>query len=152
MSFASGGSGFDLLTSEVMVFPILPTLYWFNLFDKNILVHLTLHVLAITKFISSYLSPLSSLLNYTHFNQAVFSLTDQLEMFKKYIERIKIKVGDDKTQTILSKSIYVLCTGSDDIANTYFSTPFRRFQYDVPAYTDLMLSSATSFLKVRIQP
>ncbi|KAF3442278.1 hypothetical protein FNV43_RR16194 [Rhamnella rubrinervis] len=96
VSFASGGSGYDPLTSQIV---------------------------------------------------SVLSLTDQLKMFKRYIKRIKLEVGDDKTQTILLKSIYMLCIGSDDIANTYYSTPFRRFQYDVPAYTDLMVNSATSFLK-----
>ncbi|KAH0971071.1 hypothetical protein GBA52_023227 [Prunus armeniaca] len=34
-----------------------------------------------------------------------------------------------------------------DIANTYYSTPLRRPQYDIPAYTDLMIKSASSFFQ-----
>ncbi|KAK8509978.1 hypothetical protein V6N12_035301 [Hibiscus sabdariffa] len=38
--------------------------------------------------------------------------------------------------------------GSDDIANTYFVLRARKLQYDIPAYTDLMVNSAVEFLKV----
>jgi hypothetical protein len=69
-------------------------------------------------------------------------------MFKNYIKKIKAAVGENKTATILSKSIIIVCSGSDDIANTYFSTPFRRAHYDIPGYTDLMVTSATSFVQV----
>lgn len=80
--------------------------------------------------------------------QSVLSLSDQLRLFKEYKNKLKAAVGEEKTTTILSKSIYVVCTGSDDIANTYFSTPLRRPHYDVPAYTDLMVKSATTFFQV----
>ncbi|KAK7820213.1 gdsl esterase/lipase exl3, partial [Quercus suber] len=78
---------------------------------------------------------------------SVLSLSDQLDLFRNYIKKIKEAVGESRTATILSKSIFILCTGSDDIANTYFSTPFRRAHYDIPRYTDLMVRSATSFLQ-----
>lgn len=48
----------------------------------------------------------------------------------------------------MSKSIFLVVAGSDDIANTYFDVGVRKQQYDVPAYTDLMVSSASSFLEV----
>ncbi|XP_050241713.1 GDSL esterase/lipase EXL3-like isoform X3 [Quercus robur] len=60
---------------------------------------------------------------------------------------IKEAVGESRTATILSKSIFIVCAGSNDIANTYFSTPFRIAHYDIPGYTDLMVRSATSFLQ-----
>lgn len=78
---------------------------------------------------------------------SVLSLSDQLELFKKYIGKIRAAVGESRTSTILSKSIYVVCAGSDDLANTYYSTPFRRLNYDIPSYTDLMATSASSFLQ-----
>ncbi|KAL0543437.1 hypothetical protein IC582_018533 [Cucumis melo] len=76
---------------------------------------------------------------------SVLSLSDQLELFKDYIKKIKAAVGEEKATAILSKSVIIVCTGSDDIANTYFITPFRRLHYDVASYTDLMLQSASSF-------
>nr|WAQ15369.1 GDSL esterase/lipase EXL3-like protein [Citrullus lanatus] len=78
---------------------------------------------------------------------SVLSLNDQLELFKDYIKKIKAAVGEEKATAILSKSIIIVCTGSDDIANTYFISPFRRAHYDVASYTDLMLQSASSFFR-----
>ncbi|KAL4645525.1 hypothetical protein ACB092_02G240600 [Castanea dentata] len=78
---------------------------------------------------------------------SVLSLSDQLDLFRNYIKKIKEAVGESRTATMLSKSIFIVCTGSNDIANTYFSTPFRRAHYDIPGYTDLMVRSATSFLQ-----
>ncbi|PQM35462.1 GDSL esterase/lipase EXL3 [Prunus yedoensis var. nudiflora] len=69
---------------------------------------------------------------------SVLSMSDQLEMFKSYIRKIKAAVGENKTEIILSISIFLVCSGSNDIANTYFSTPFRRANYDIPPYTDLI--------------
>ncbi|RDX96479.1 GDSL esterase/lipase EXL3, partial [Mucuna pruriens] len=96
VSFASGGAGYDPLTSELV---------------------------------------------------AVMSLSDQLNMFKEYIEKINEAVGGNRTAIIVSKSIYIVCVGSDDIANTYAQTPFRRHQYDIDSYTDLMTSEASNFLQ-----
>ncbi|KAM1907107.1 hypothetical protein ACFX15_026375 [Malus domestica] len=78
---------------------------------------------------------------------SVLSLSDQLDLFKKYISKINAAVGKERTTTIVSKSIYIVCTGSNDIANTYLSTPLRRSHYDIPAYTDLMVKSASSFFQ-----
>ncbi|RDX86234.1 GDSL esterase/lipase EXL3, partial [Mucuna pruriens] len=78
---------------------------------------------------------------------SVLSLSDQLDLFKEYIKKIKETFGENRTTTIVSKSIYILCTGSNDIANTYSLTPIRRAHYDIQAYTDLMASQATNFLQ-----
>lgn len=40
--------------------------------------------------------------------------------------------------------------GSNDISNTYFLSHAREVEYDIPAYTDLMVKSASNFLKVCI--
>ncbi|ESW28179.1 hypothetical protein PHAVU_003G265500 [Phaseolus vulgaris] len=78
---------------------------------------------------------------------SVMSLTDQLDMFKEYIKKINDAVGGNRTTLIVSKSIYIVCIGSDDIANTYIQSPFRRVEYDISSYTDLMASEASNFLE-----
>ncbi|BAT99952.1 hypothetical protein VIGAN_10149800 [Vigna angularis var. angularis] len=78
---------------------------------------------------------------------SVLSLTDQLNKFREYKSKIEEIVGENRTSTIVSKGIYILCTGSNDIANTYSFSPIRRAHYDIPAYTDLMTSQATNFLQ-----
>ncbi|KAK9165101.1 hypothetical protein Scep_000292 [Stephania cephalantha] len=77
----------------------------------------------------------------------VLGLSVQINMFKEYIWRLKAMVGEERSASILSNSLYVVVAGSDDIANTYLGTPFRKFKYDIPAYTDLMVRGASSFIQ-----
>ncbi|XVE94528.1 hypothetical protein REPUB_Repub02eG0016500 [Reevesia pubescens] len=78
---------------------------------------------------------------------SVLSLSDQLNHFKEYIRKLKALVGEDKTNFILAKSVFLVVAGSDDIANTYFVLRARKLQYDIPAYTDLMVNSSMDFFK-----
>ncbi|KAL1343964.1 hypothetical protein HN51_017880 [Arachis hypogaea] len=78
---------------------------------------------------------------------SVISLSEQLEMFKEYIGKLKQIVGEERTNFILENSLYLVVAGSDDIANTYFVARVRQLQYDIPAYTDLMVNSASNFVK-----
>ncbi|PQQ21500.1 GDSL esterase/lipase EXL3-like [Prunus yedoensis var. nudiflora] len=78
---------------------------------------------------------------------SVLSLSDQLSMFKEYIGKLKGIVGEERTNFILSNALFLVVAGSDDLANTYFTIRIRKAQYDVPAYTDLMVNSASSFVK-----
>ena len=57
-------------------------------------------------------------------------------------------VGEQQTNFIIGNSVYVVVAGTDDIANTYFSTPFIRDDYDVDSYTNLVRNSASSFIEV----
>lgn len=69
-------------------------------------------------------------------------------MFKEYKERIKKAVGGNRSAEIVSKSIYIVCIGSDDITNTYTQSPIRAAQYDIPSYTDFMAAHASTFFQV----
>ncbi|KAI4389621.1 hypothetical protein MLD38_001827 [Melastoma candidum] len=78
---------------------------------------------------------------------SVISLTDQLEHFKEYIGKLRAAIGDEQTNFTLGKSMFLLVAGSDDIANTYFTSGVRKFQYDMFSYTDMMAKSASKFLQ-----
>ncbi|GKV45084.1 hypothetical protein SLEP1_g52208 [Rubroshorea leprosula] len=80
-------------------------------------------------------------------NTYVLSLSDQLELFKKYKEKITSALGGEQTVTFLSKALFFVCCGSDDIANTYFSTPLRSAHYDIDSYTDLAVNYASQFFQ-----
>jgi len=80
--------------------------------------------------------------------QSVISLSTQLDMFREYIGKLKGIVGESRTNYILANSLYLVVAGSDDIANTYFVAHARILQYDIPSYTDLMVNSASNFVKV----
>ncbi|KAF5462151.1 hypothetical protein F2P56_018181, partial [Juglans regia] len=83
---------------------------------------------------------------------SVLSMSDQLEMFKEYKAKLKGIVGEERTNFIVSKSIFLVVTGSNDIANTYFLSHIRELEYDIPSYTDLMVDQATTFFKVALIP
>lgn len=80
--------------------------------------------------------------------QSAISLSDQLKHFKEYIGKLKAAVGEERANYILSNSLYLVVAGTDDLVNTYFTFGLRRQQYDIASYTDLMVSSASSFNQV----
>ncbi|KAA3457557.1 GDSL esterase/lipase EXL3-like [Gossypium australe] len=77
----------------------------------------------------------------------VIPMSGQLELFKECIKKIKGAVGEERAATIISKAIYVVCTGSNDISDTYFSTPFRRPHYDINGYAEFNARYANQFLQ-----
>ncbi|KAJ9146937.1 hypothetical protein P3X46_029150 [Hevea brasiliensis] len=76
-----------------------------------------------------------------------FTLSDQLQQFKDYIKKINSAVGEERSATIVSKGIFIICTGTNDILTTYYTTPFRRFHYTIDSYADFLVSLASSFIK-----
>ncbi|KAL8524162.1 hypothetical protein ACS0TY_013939 [Phlomoides rotata] len=77
----------------------------------------------------------------------VLSLLDQIEMFKDYIAKLEQIVGLERTSALLSESLFIVVSGSNDITNTYFGMPVRKTQYDVTSYADLLVSYASIFVK-----
>ncbi|OAY80717.1 GDSL esterase/lipase EXL1 [Ananas comosus] len=75
------------------------------------------------------------------------SMTGQLRLFGEYKERLKAIAGEERAEYIVSESVYLACTGTDDIANTYFGTPFRKTHYDISSYLDFVVSNAEKFLR-----
>ncbi|RZC66741.1 hypothetical protein C5167_010440 [Papaver somniferum] len=77
---------------------------------------------------------------------SVLGLAKQMELFKEYLAKVTAIGGEEKTKSIISESVYLIVAGSDDLANTYFTSQLRS-NYDVPAYTDLMVQGATNILQ-----
>lgn len=80
--------------------------------------------------------------------QSVTGLSDQLGEFKEYIGKLKVAVGEEKSNNILSNSLFLVVAGSDDLANTYYTIGIRRLQYDISSYADFLAASASTFLQV----
>ncbi|CAL9164900.1 GDSL esterase/lipase EXL3-like [Musa acuminata AAA Group] len=78
---------------------------------------------------------------------SVFSMTDELKLFAEYKEKLSAIAGEERGAEIVSEALYVVCAGTDDIANTYFTTPFRRPHYDIPSYVNLLIGGASDFIK-----
>ncbi|KAF0917951.1 hypothetical protein E2562_021667 [Oryza meyeriana var. granulata] len=77
---------------------------------------------------------------------SVITLDQQLEYFDEYRARLVALVGDKEAARIIDGALFVVCAGTDDIANTYFTTPFRSVEYDIPSYVELLVSGADKFL------
>ncbi|XP_042443272.1 GDSL esterase/lipase EXL3-like [Zingiber officinale] len=76
----------------------------------------------------------------------VIPMKKQLDLFSEYRSRLYSIAGADRGAEIISQALFVICAGSDDLANTYYITPFRR-NYDVPSYVNLLISSASEFIR-----
>lgn len=76
------------------------------------------------------------------------SLPKQLELFNSYKEKLQTITDADRAATIVGESLYVLCTGNNDLANTYFGPiPARSAHYDIHEYIALLIRSASSLVE-----
>ncbi|CAH9120536.1 unnamed protein product [Cuscuta epithymum] len=78
---------------------------------------------------------------------SVISLMKQLDYFKEYLEKLKSTFGENETNFIIENSLFLVVDGSNDIATTYFTLGLRRLQYNIDAYTDFMVQSASNFIQ-----
>ncbi|CAD6205196.1 unnamed protein product [Miscanthus lutarioriparius] len=77
---------------------------------------------------------------------SVLTMDNQLDLFKEYKEKLKRVAGAHRAADIVSTSLYMVITGTDDLANTYFTTPFRR-DYDLESYIEFVVQCASDFIK-----
>ncbi|XP_076937894.1 GDSL esterase/lipase At5g42170-like [Bidens hawaiensis] len=77
----------------------------------------------------------------------VLSLSDQVEMFKVYIVKLKGIVGEEEANNIISKSLYLVTSSTNDWAISYTVIPVRRIQYDVTTYASLLVEKETEFIQ-----
>ncbi|OAY66219.1 GDSL esterase/lipase EXL3 [Ananas comosus] len=120
--FSNGKIPTDLLVSGLGIKELLPPYLWVHLSPEDLLTGVSFASGA-----CGY-DPLTSVL------VNVISMTEQLQLFGEYKERLKAIAGEERAKYIVSESVYLVCTGTDDIANTYFTTPFRKTHFDIPSY------------------
>ncbi|TXG52018.1 hypothetical protein EZV62_021187 [Acer yangbiense] len=98
VNFASGGCGFDPLTSEITT---------------------------------------------------AYSLSDQIDFFKDYIVKLRDNAGEERANSIISRSVYLVAASANDIETTYFNSNIRRLQYrdNYPSYVSFLITQASNFFK-----
>ncbi|KHG24598.1 GDSL esterase/lipase EXL3 -like protein [Gossypium arboreum] len=72
------------------------------------------------------------------------SIKDQLNLFKECVRKLERGIGQEKANATISKSLFLVSQGNNDIAITYF---LFHFLYDIDAYTTQLVNSASSFIK-----
>ncbi|OAY80718.1 GDSL esterase/lipase At5g42170-like [Ananas comosus] len=133
--FSNGKLATDFLVSGFGIKELLPPYLWVHLSPEDLLTGVSFASGA-----CGY-DPLTSALS------NVISMTGQLRLFGEYKERLKAIAGEERAEYIVSESLYLVSTGTDDIVNTYFATPFRNTHYDIPSYVDFLVSKAKEFLR-----
>ncbi|XP_062193273.1 GDSL esterase/lipase EXL3-like [Phragmites australis] len=78
---------------------------------------------------------------------AVLPMQEELNMFAEYKEKLAGVVGDEAAARIIAESLFLVCAGTDDIANNYYLAPVRQLQYDISAYVDFLVQQASDFMK-----
>ncbi|KAK4429411.1 GDSL esterase/lipase EXL1 [Sesamum alatum] len=133
--FSDGKVPSDLVAEELGIKPLLPPYLDPSLQPQDLLTGVNFASGA------AGFDPLTSDL------ASVLSLMDQLALFKDYITKLKSIAGEERSSKILQECLVVVVAGSNDVTNTYFGTPLRRSHYDVPSYTELLVSYASSFVQ-----
>ncbi|CAN6236792.1 unnamed protein product [Urochloa humidicola] len=77
---------------------------------------------------------------------SVISMPEQLRMFHEYLGKVRAAGGEGRASEILSRGVFAICAGSDDVANTYF-TMRARSEYDHASYARLLVGHAASFVE-----
>ncbi|KAL5780737.1 hypothetical protein ACOSQ2_011474 [Xanthoceras sorbifolium] len=133
--FSNGKVPSDFLVEELGIKELLPPYLDPNLRPEDLLTGVSFASGA-----SGY-DPLTSAI------LSALSLENQLKMFKEYIEKLKKIAGEETTNTILTKGLFGVVSGSNDIANLYYDFHIRELQYNISTYTDLLVGSASTFLQ-----
>lgn len=133
--FTNAKTPIDIIAEELGVKEIVPAYL-----DPNILETDLLTGVSFASGASGY-DPLTPTL------MSVLSLSDQLDMFKEYIEKLKGIAGEERTNNILTNSIFFVVAGTVDFGQSYYITGIRKAQYDVPSYADLVVGYASNFLQ-----
>ncbi|XP_059462063.1 GDSL esterase/lipase EXL3-like [Corylus avellana] len=74
-------------------------------------------------------------------------LSKQLLDLKQYTGKLKELVGEERTNFTLANGVTFVVASSNDIGTNYFVTGLRRWDYDIPSYTDFLVKSASNFVK-----
>ncbi|KAJ3678588.1 hypothetical protein LUZ60_002391 [Juncus effusus] len=134
--FCNGKIPTDFIASRLGVKELLPPYVGYDLSPQDILTGV------------SFASGASGFDPLTPEIPNALSMPDQLKLFGEYKERLKQIAGEENAAKIVSGALYLICCGTDDIANTYFGPTLRSVDYDIPSYVDLLLSGATNFINL----
>ncbi|KAG6538219.1 hypothetical protein ZIOFF_003331 [Zingiber officinale] len=94
----------------------------------------------------SFASAASGFDNLTATVPKVFSLWDQLEMYKEYKRKLIAIAGEAAADAIIRESPHVIFSGNNDILTTYFFSTIRQRTFDLPSYINYLVNAAGSFV------
>ncbi|EXB75952.1 GDSL esterase/lipase [Morus notabilis] len=75
------------------------------------------------------------------------SLTQQLNYYKAYQDKVVNMVGQAKANDLFSGAIHLLSAGSSDFVQNYYINPVLNRAYTVDQFSDILMSSYTNFVQ-----
>ncbi|CAN6205193.1 unnamed protein product [Urochloa humidicola] len=133
--FSNGRIPTDLLASRLGLKDLVPAYLGTDLTDDDLLTGV------------SFASGGSGYDSLTSTLVAVLPMQEELNMFAEYKEKLAGVVGEEAAAGIVAESLFLVCAGTDDIANNYYLAPVRPLQYDISAYVDFLVQQACEFIR-----
>lgn len=129
--FASAGTGYDNITSRVLVSNPPPPLFLsLSTYIYNIIsIHLP-------PSLSQFLLPM----------QSVIPLWKELEYYKEYQSRLGEYLGKEKAAEVLSEALYIISIGTNDFLENYYLLPYRSSEFNIEEYQNFLIDIARNFL------
>ncbi|GMH12332.1 hypothetical protein Nepgr_014173 [Nepenthes gracilis] len=133
--FSNGKLVPDFLASSLGIKETVPPFLDQNLSDKDI------------KTGVSFASGGSGYDNLTAVKTGAIPMLNQVEYFKKYIERLKGIVGEKEAKEIIKTALVVISAGSNDFIINFYDSPLRGTQFNISEYQDFIIQRFQSFVK-----
>uniref|UniRef100_A0A0A9BGF3 Uncharacterized protein n=1 Tax=Arundo donax TaxID=35708 RepID=A0A0A9BGF3_ARUDO len=73
---------------------------------------------------------------------SVIPLSQQLEYFKGYTEKLRLAKGESVANEIITEALYIFSIGTNDFIVNYFVLPIRPAQYTAPEYVTYLVGLA----------
>uniref|UniRef100_A0ACD5XJT9 Uncharacterized protein n=1 Tax=Avena sativa TaxID=4498 RepID=A0ACD5XJT9_AVESA len=78
---------------------------------------------------------------------SVIPLSQQLEYFKEYKERLKLAKGEAVADKIIAEALYVFSIGTNDFMLNYFGVPLRAAEYTPEEYATYLVGLAEAAVR-----
>ncbi|KAJ4978578.1 hypothetical protein NE237_009358 [Protea cynaroides] len=137
--FSNGRLVPDLLASALGIKEFIPPFLDPHLSDKEILTGV------------SFASAGSGFDDLTSLASKVLTMSQQLQYFKEYIERLKRIVGEQQANDIVNGSLVMICAGTNDFLRNYYDQPKRTEQFNISGYQDFVLQNLQNFTKITLK-
>ncbi|XP_022140793.1 GDSL esterase/lipase At5g22810 [Momordica charantia] len=132
--FCNGKISSDF-TAEYLGFTTYPKAYLSEAGGENLLIG------------SSFASAASGYHDTTAELYDALSLTQQLEYFKEYQNKVTEFAGKTNASSIISGAIYLVSVGSNDFVQNYYINPLLYKKYTVHQFANILITSYINFIE-----
>jgi len=135
--FSNGKLISDIIATKLNIKEFIPPFLQPNLSDQDILTGVC------------FASAGAGYDDLTSLSTQAIRVSEQPNMFKSYIARLKGIVGDKKAMEIINNAFVVVSAGPNDFILNYYEIPSRRLEYPfISGYQDFILKRLENFVRV----